>query len=92
MDAICVIVKNIMQLASMVEVFDFEAELWEKKTTSGTPPPGLYNTAYTTIGRPASIHHLYTRTCTCMHAQTCNVYVPTLLFEKGAINVHVCTF
>lgn len=41
-----------MQLASVVEVFDFETELWEKKTTSGPPPPGLYNTAYTTIGRP----------------------------------------
>lgn len=42
---------NDVQLASVVEVFDFEMELWEKKTTSGTPPPGLYNTAYTTIGR-----------------------------------------
>ena len=51
-----------MQLASVVEVFDFETELWEKKTTSGPPPPGLYNTAYTTIGRLMSI------TCyTCMH-------------------------
>ena len=39
-----------LQLASVVEVFDFETELWEKKATSGSPPPGLYNTAYTTIG------------------------------------------
>ena len=39
------------QLASVVEVFDFETELWERKTTSGTPPSGLYNTAYTTIGK-----------------------------------------
>ena len=32
-------------------MFDFETELWEKKTTSGNPPSGLYNTAHTTIGR-----------------------------------------
>ena len=50
-----------MQLASVVEVFDFETELWEKKTTSGPPPPGLYNTAYATIGK-ADIYI----TCTCM--------------------------
>lgn len=49
----------IMQLASVVEVFDFETELWEKKTTSGTPPPGLYNTAYTSIGRLISIIRMF---------------------------------
>ena len=35
-------------------MFDFETELWEKKTTSGNPPSGLYNTAHTTIGRSLS--------------------------------------
>ena len=31
-------------------VFDISKEIWEQKPTHGTPPPGLYNTAYTVVG------------------------------------------
>ena len=36
--------------AKHVEVFDISTELWEQKLTHGTPPPGLWNTAYTVVG------------------------------------------
>ena len=36
--------------ADKIEVFDISKELWEQKPTHGTPPPGLWNTAYTVVG------------------------------------------
>ena len=33
-----------------LEVFDISTELWEQKPTHGTPPPGLWNTAYAVVG------------------------------------------
>ena len=36
--------------AKQVEVFDISKELWEQKPTHGTPPPGLWYTAYTVVG------------------------------------------
>ena len=36
--------------AKQVEVFDISKELWEQKPTHGTPPPRLWNTAYTVVG------------------------------------------
>ena len=38
------------QVARKIEVFDISKELWEQKPTHGTPPPGLFNTAYTVVG------------------------------------------
>ena len=34
----------------IVEVFDISTELWKQKPTHGTPPPGLWGTAYTVVG------------------------------------------
>lgn len=45
---------SLSQLASSVEIFDFSTEKWEKKPTSGEPPSGLYNNAYTAIGKSSS--------------------------------------
>ena len=36
--------------ADKMEVFDISKELWEQKPTHGTPPPGLWYTAYTVVG------------------------------------------
>ena len=36
--------------ADKIEVFDISTELWEQKPTHGTPPPGLWDTAYTVVG------------------------------------------
>ncbi len=47
------------QLASLVEVFDVQSELWEQRSTSGTPPKGLYNCAHTKIGK-----YTYYQECT----------------------------
>ena len=38
------------QVPRNIEVFDISKELWEQKPTHGTPPPGLFNTAYTVVG------------------------------------------
>ena len=38
------------ELAPKLEVLDISTELWEQKPTDGTPPPGLWNTAYTVVG------------------------------------------
>ena len=38
------------QVARKIEVFDICKELWEQKPTHGTPPPGLWGTAYTVVG------------------------------------------
>ena len=38
------------EVAKHVEVFDISKELWEQKPTHGTPPPGLWDTAYTVVG------------------------------------------
>ena len=38
------------KLAQNLEVFDISTELWEQKPTRGTPPPGLWDTAYTVVG------------------------------------------
>ena len=38
------------ELTKYIEVFDISTELWEQKPTHGTPPPGLYDTAYTVVG------------------------------------------
>ena len=38
------------QVARKIEVFDISKELWEQKPTHGTPPPGLWDTAYTVVG------------------------------------------
>lgn len=46
-------------LASCVEVFDLNTELWEKKTTSGTPPLGLYNNAHALIGSSLYVYGGY---------------------------------
>ena len=37
------------ELRKHVEVFDISTELWEQKPTHGTPPPGLWSTAYTVV-------------------------------------------
>ena len=39
-----------LQLVTTVEVFDISTEMWEKVPTHGTPPPGLWNSAYTVVG------------------------------------------
>ena len=36
--------------AHKIEMFDISKELWEQKPTHGTPPPGLWGTAYTVVG------------------------------------------
>ena len=33
-----------------IEMFDISKELWEQKPTHGTPPPALWDTAYTVVG------------------------------------------
>ena len=38
------------EIASKLEVFNISTELWEQKPTHGTPPPGLWGTAYTVVG------------------------------------------
>ena len=38
------------EVAHKIEMFDISKELWEQKPTHGTPPPGLWNTAYTVVG------------------------------------------
>ena len=38
------------EVADKIEMFDISTELWEQKPTHGTPPPGLYDTAYTVVG------------------------------------------
>ena len=36
--------------ANSVEVLDMTTELWEQQSTHGTPPRGLWDTAYTVVG------------------------------------------
>ena len=36
--------------ADKIEMFDISKEIWEQKPTHGTPPPGLWDTAYTVVG------------------------------------------
>ncbi len=36
--------------AAVVEVFDNSTELWEQKSTHGSPPKGLWSSAYTAVG------------------------------------------
>ena len=38
------------KLAQKLEVFDISTEQWEQKPTHGTPPPGLWATAYAVVG------------------------------------------
>ena len=38
------------EVAQKLEVFDISTELWEQKPTRGTPPPGLWDTAYAVVG------------------------------------------
>ena len=42
--------KKSREVADKLEVFDISKELWEQKPTHGTPPPGLWSTAYTVVG------------------------------------------
>ena len=35
--------------ADKIEMFDISKELWEQEPTHGTPPPGLWYTAYTVV-------------------------------------------
>ena len=42
--------KKSREEADKIEMFDISKELWEQKPTHGTPPPGLWNTAYTVVG------------------------------------------
>ena len=42
--------ENSRELAQKLEVFDISTELWEQKPTHGTPPPGLWGTAYAVVG------------------------------------------
>ena len=38
------------EVAQKLEVFDISIEQWEQKPTHGTPPPGLWATAYAVVG------------------------------------------
>ena len=38
------------ELAPKIELLDISKELWEQKPTHGTPPPGLWDIAYTVVG------------------------------------------
>ena len=38
------------ELAQKLEVFDISTEQWDLKPTHGTPPPGLWATAYAVVG------------------------------------------
>ena len=38
------------EVAQKLEVFDVSMEQWEQKPTRGTPPPGLWDTAYAVVG------------------------------------------
>ena len=38
------------EVAQKLEVFDISTELWEQKPIHGTPPPGLWDTAYAVVG------------------------------------------
>ena len=38
------------KIAQKLEVFDISTEQWEQKPTHGTPPPGLWDTAYAVVG------------------------------------------
>ena len=38
------------KLVQKLEVFEISTELWEQKPTRGTPPPGLWDTAYAVVG------------------------------------------
>ena len=40
-------------LASLVEIFNMQTGRWERRKTTGTPPRGTQNGAYTTIGNNA---------------------------------------
>jgi len=42
---------SLSQLSSVVEVFDCQSEVWVQRSTAGKPPKGLYNCAYTHIGK-----------------------------------------
>ena len=42
--------ENSQELAQKLEVFDISTEQYEQKPTHGTPPPGLWNTAYAVVG------------------------------------------
>ena len=46
----CILIMFV-QLSSQVEVFDTQTELWSQRSTTGTPPNGLYNCAYTAVGK-----------------------------------------
>ena len=37
-------------VADKIEMFDISTEIWEQKPTHGTPPQGLWSTAYTVVG------------------------------------------
>ena len=38
------------EVAQKLEVFDISTEHWEQKLNHGTPPPGLWTTAYAVVG------------------------------------------
>ena len=38
------------ELAQKLEVYDVSKERWQQKPTHGTPPPGLWYTAYAVVG------------------------------------------
>ena len=38
------------EVVQKLEVFDISTEQWEQKLTCGTPPPGLWTTAYAVVG------------------------------------------
>ena len=42
--------ENSQELAQKLEVFDISTEQYEQKPTHGTPPSGLWNTAYAVVG------------------------------------------
>ena len=42
--------KHSRDVAQKTEVFDISMEQWEQKPTHGTPPPGLWDTAYAVVG------------------------------------------
>ena len=48
--------KSSKKLARAVEQFDILTEIWEKKTTFGTPPLGLWDTGCASIG--ASLYNI----------------------------------
>ena len=60
------------QLACSVEVFDPRTETWVTNTTRGTPPKGLYNSAYALHGQS-------------IHLPVCTVCVRVCFYHTGSM-------